>query len=156
MYEAARDGLTFDVQSMTAASQLSRGPSDYFASNCYLGGPLDLRASYDAGTPNVMFGADLPHGEGTSPYTREALRCMLAGLSEDTIRTITSLTAARVYGFDLDLLAKVATRIGPTYEQISTHLPASEWPAFPQATRCPTFARGERVILGAALTPEST
>jgi predicted TIM-barrel fold metal-dependent hydrolase len=154
MYEAARDGLTFDAQSMTAASKLNRAPSEYFASNCYLGGPLDLRASYNAGTPNVMFGADLPHGEGTSPYTSEALRCMLAGLSEDTVRNITSLTAAQVYGFDLDLLAKVAARIGPTYEEINSPLPASEWPAFPQATRCPTFAKGERVILGAALTSE--
>jgi predicted TIM-barrel fold metal-dependent hydrolase len=146
MYESARDGLTFDAQSAAAARKLSSRPSEYFASNCFLGGPLDLRVSYDAGTPNLMFGADLPHGEGTCPYTSKALRCMLAGLSEDTVRNITSLTAADVYGFDLDLLARVATRIGPTYEQISAPLPVSEWPEFPRATRCPTFAKATRPI----------
>ena len=118
MYETARDGLTFDAQSTAAARKLSREPSEYFASNCFLGGPLDLRASYDAGTPNLMFGADLPHGEGTSPYTLKALRCMLAGLSEQTVRNITSATAADVYGFDLDLLANVAARVGPPTKRL--------------------------------------
>jgi predicted TIM-barrel fold metal-dependent hydrolase len=147
MYESARDGRTLDAHSTAAARKMTREPSDYFASNCYLGGPLDLRASHDAGTPNLMFGADLPHGEGTGPYTHEALRCMLSGLSEVTVRDITSLTAAKVYGFDLDLLRKVATRVGPTYDQINTPLPVAEWPDFPRTTRCPTFATGFRPVL---------
>ena len=78
---------------------------------------------------------------------------MLAGLSEPDVRDITSLTASKVYGFDLDLLGGVAARIGPTYQQITTPLPTAEWPRFPQDTRCPTFAKGDRPI--AASTSES-
>jgi hypothetical protein len=93
-----------------AASHLRRKPSEYFATNCFMGGPLDLRASYEVGTPNVMFGADIPHAEGTSPYTHEVLRYVFSDVSEPEVRRITSVTAAHVYNFNLDELQRVADR----------------------------------------------
>jgi hypothetical protein len=46
--------------------------------------------------------------------------------------------AARVYGFDLDALAPVVSRIGPTVAEVAEPLPASDIPG--DALRCPAFA----------------
>jgi predicted TIM-barrel fold metal-dependent hydrolase len=119
MRETARVSTTSGSRWRAAAMKLARKPSEYFTSNCYLGGPLDLREAFDHGTPNLMFGADVPHAEGTSPHTTEALRSMLAGLSDDDVLAITSVTATGVYGFDQDLLAEVASRVGPTRAEIT-------------------------------------
>jgi predicted TIM-barrel fold metal-dependent hydrolase len=142
MWDAARQGGLPGsiVPIQAAADRLVRPPSSYFASNCYVGGPSDLRKAFDAGLPNLMFGADIPHSEGTAPHNREALRVMFAGLSEQEIRTLTADTAARAYGFDLDALRAVADRIGPTVVEVSTPLPSAEWPVYPRDTRCAVFA----------------
>jgi predicted TIM-barrel fold metal-dependent hydrolase len=147
MYQSATDGRTFNPQTMVAAHKLTRKPSQAYAANCYLGGPMDLRATYEAGTPNLMFGADLPHSEGTSPFTAEALRVMLSGLPAEDIRKIAGLTAMDVYGFDHDLLRSVAERVGPTLAQVQTPLGDDEWPRFPKDTRCLTFARDTQALV---------
>jgi predicted TIM-barrel fold metal-dependent hydrolase len=128
---------TLNVEGLAA---LHRKPSEYFGTNCYVGGPLDLLASVANHTPNMMFGADVPHAEGTAPYTTEALRLAFSSLSEDERRTILSLRAADVYGFDLDQLQLVADRCGPTTAELTQPLPDDERPAFPDETRCRIFA----------------
>ncbi|HVX22383.1 MAG TPA: amidohydrolase family protein [Acidimicrobiales bacterium] len=142
MYESARiGGLPGSITPIQAAvDKLSRPPSSYFESNCSIGGPFDLRKAHQAGVPNLMYGADIPHSEGTAPHNREALRVMFAGLAEHEVRTLTSLTAARVYGFDLAALQTVADRIGPTVEEVGRPLPVAAWPAYPADTRSPVFA----------------
>jgi predicted TIM-barrel fold metal-dependent hydrolase len=125
-----------------AVSRLSREPSSYFKTNCYIGGPMDLRAGHDAGVPNLMFGADIPHAEGTAPYTKEALRLACAGLPDSDIAALTSGVACDVYGFELEKLQGVANRIGPLVEELKNPLPPEEWPEFPQQTRYPLFAVG--------------
>jgi predicted TIM-barrel fold metal-dependent hydrolase len=123
-----------------AVAALKRSPSEYFASNCYIAGPThDLRQAHDLGTPNLMWGADVPHSEGTSPYTLEAIRTMLWDLPEADLEALLATRAAEVYGFDLGRLQSIADRIGPTVAEIKTPLPREEWPRYPQDTRCTVF-----------------
>ncbi|MCU1363839.1 MAG: amidohydrolase [Acidimicrobiaceae bacterium] len=119
---------------------LTRKPSEYFATNCFVGNPFDLRSAYERGLPNLMWGSDLPHGEGTSPYSVEAMRAVFAGVPEIDIRKMLTTTAADLYGFDLEVLRPIADRIGPTLAQISTPLGRDEAPQYPEDTRCVAFA----------------
>jgi predicted TIM-barrel fold metal-dependent hydrolase len=123
-----------------AVAALRRSPSTYFASNCHVAGPThDLRQAHDLGTPNLMWGADVPHSEGTSPYTLEAIRTMLWDLPEADLDALLATRAAEVYGFDLAHLQSLADRIGPTVGEITTELPPAERPRYPQDTRCTVF-----------------
>jgi len=72
---------------------------------------------YKIGVDRIMWGQDYPHGEGTYPYTREALQNTFAGVPTDEVALMVGGNAAAVYGFDLDALAPVAERVGPTIEQ---------------------------------------
>lgn len=123
-----------------ALGALSRRPSEYFATNCFVAGPThDLRPAHDLGTPNLMWGADVPHAEGTSPYTLEVLRLTMGDLPEGEIAALLATRAAAVYDFDLPALQGVADRIGPTLDEITTPLPPEERPRFPEDTRCTVF-----------------
>jgi predicted TIM-barrel fold metal-dependent hydrolase len=123
-----------------AMAALKKLPSEYFASNCYIAGPThDLRQAHDLGTPNLMWGADVPHSEGTSPYTLEALRTTLWDLPEADLDALLATRAAAVYDLDLERLQMFADRIGPTVDQIHTPLPPEERPRYPQDTRCTVF-----------------
>ena len=97
-----------------------------------------------------MWGADVPHSEGTSPFTLEALRTMLWDLPLEDLRALLATRAAKVYGFDLAELQKVADRIGPTIDEIKTPLPAEERPRFPEDTRCTIFMDRAALARGAA------
>ena len=111
----------------------AKPPSEYFATNCYIAGPThDLRPAHDLGTPNLMWGADVPHAEGTSPFTLEALRTMMYDLPEDDLTALLATRAAEVYGFDLDELQSIADRIGPTLAEIKTPAAAGRAPALPR------------------------
>ena len=55
------------------------------------------------------------------------------------------LNAARVYGFDVDMLADVAAKIGPTKAEISQPLARADVPK--QAYKCPAFEDKERPML---------
>ncbi len=63
-----------------------------------------------------MWGTDYPHPEGTWPNTVARLRSDFGDVPVDDARAMLGLTAARCYGFDLDALAPIAQRIGPTPE----------------------------------------
>jgi len=134
-----------------AVAALHKTPSEYFASNCYIAGPThDLRQAHDAGTPNLMWGADVPHSEGTSPYTLEAVRTMLWDLPERDLDELLATRAAAVYGFDLAALQSVADRIGPTVAELQTELPAEQRPRYPQDTRCTIFNQDLARLMGAS------
>ena len=116
-----------------AVAALKRAPSEYFASNCYIAGPThDLRPAHDLGTPNLMWGADVPHSEGTSPFTLEALRTMLWDLPEaDLNELLATQSRRRLRLRSRPTLQSIADRIGPTVEQIKTELPPEERPRYP-------------------------
>jgi predicted TIM-barrel fold metal-dependent hydrolase len=108
--------------------KLPRNASDYFAQNCYVGvsqpGPDDAAALHAIGVDRFMWGSDYPHDEGTHPFTREHLRQRFWDTPEDVLRKILAGNAAELYGFDLDALAPLATRVGPTVEELREPLTA--------------------------------
>ena len=65
-----------------------------------------------------MWGTDYPHPEGTWPNTAAKLRADFAEVPVDDTAELLGLTAARVYGFDLDELRPIAKSIGPTPESL--------------------------------------
>ena len=97
--------------------ELPRKPSEYFASNGYIGAAfLDgdaASARYEIGVDKLMWGSDYPHMEGTWPHTEEQLQSALGAVPRDEVIQILGTTAASVYGFDVDKLSKLAAEIGP-------------------------------------------
>jgi predicted TIM-barrel fold metal-dependent hydrolase len=130
-YEHVKDGL----------AELKRMPSEYVASNCYIGGPHDVRAAHELGVPNVMWGSDTPHSEGSDPYTREALRVEFWDMPADERSLLICDRAAELYGFDMAVLQGIADRVGPTIAELDTPVSAEEWPRYPEQT-CHTVFRG--------------
>jgi predicted TIM-barrel fold metal-dependent hydrolase len=133
-YELRRLDDIFHDRSFTAVNRLasirdrlSLTPIEYWRRNCFVGASFmsrpEAEARYDIGVENVLWGSDFPHPEGTSPVTREALRHTFAGLPEDELRLMLGGNAARVYGFDLQRLSRLAASVGPTVADIAEPLP---------------------------------
>ncbi len=123
-----------------AMSRLSLLPSEYFERNCWVGASFirriecELRA--DIGSHKIMWGTDYPHSEGTTPYTREALRASCFDVEPVEMTAMLGTTAAEVYGFDLDALGKIADRVGPTVSELQVPLDA-----YPPDSTCNAFDR---------------
>jgi len=121
-----------------AAAKLSLTPSEYFARNCFVGAsflrPIECDVRYLIGVDRIMWGADYPHSEGSTPHSREALRASLANVPHDECRRMLATTAASVYGFDLSGLSALASEVGPLVEEI--HRPLE---AFPVGSTCGAF-----------------
>jgi predicted TIM-barrel fold metal-dependent hydrolase len=111
--------------------EVTEPPSYYWNRNCYAGAsffrPSEVPLRYDIGVDRIMWGQDYPHVEGTYPYTTEALRLTFAGLDPREVAPMVGLTAAEVYGFDLDLLTPIAAQVGPTVDEVQ--VPLEEVPA---------------------------
>ena len=58
------------------------------------------------------------------PYTRELLRRSFAGTDPAELQQVLAGNAADVYGFDLEALAPLAARFGPTHDEIAEPLVA--------------------------------
>lgn len=123
-----------------AAKALSMTPSEYFRRNFFIGAsfmlPMEVEVCSDI-SDRIMWGADYPHSEGTYPYTREALRVTFGRTDPKTTRMILGETAAKVYRFDLQKLAPLADRIGPTVQEVQT--PVVKLPRTPEDSQCPVF-----------------
>ena len=83
-----------------------------------------------------MWGSDYPHDESSYPNTREALRRSFAGTDEPELRQILGGNAAEVFGFDLDALAPIADRVGPTTDELG-----QPYDGVPENNRSPAFLR---------------
>ncbi len=96
--------------------------TEYFRRNCFVGVSQpkapDVQAMIELGLDRFMWGSDYPHDEGTAPFTREHLRQLFSAWPEDDLRCFLATTAAGVFGFDLEALARVAEQWGPTVEEI--------------------------------------
>lgn len=101
---------------------LSLRPSEYFQRQCYLGASFlpahEGKDRYEIGVDKYMWGSDYPHIEGTWPNTMEALRNTFATYPEGEIRAMLGGNAIDVYGFDADLLGKLAEQVGPSIASI--------------------------------------
>lgn len=123
LVDPKKQTIHFDNSEMASRSLR---PSEYLARNCWLGAsflqPHDVPHRHEVAFDHVMWGADFPHPEGTTPYSREALRLAMSDVPVDEITSMLAGAAADLYGFDLAGLASVADRIGPTVEEITTPL----------------------------------
>ncbi|MFH8518729.1 amidohydrolase family protein [Streptomyces gelaticus] len=126
------------------AASMGVSPGEVWRDNCYVGAsfmrPHEVPLRDRIGIDKIMWGSDYPHDEGTAPYSREGLRIAYAGLPPGEIAAMAGGNAARVYGFDLAALDRVAAKAGPTVEEIAE--PLKEIP--PDATS-PAFAPGGSV-----------
>lgn len=108
------------------AAEMGLSPSETWARNCHVGSsflrPSECQLRHQIGVSQIMWGQDYPHTEGTYPYTREALRNTFEGVPTDEITAMVGGNAASVYGFDLEALAEVAARVGPSLEEIAVPL----------------------------------
>ncbi|MEY2460606.1 MAG: hypothetical protein QOG30_2436, partial [Acidimicrobiaceae bacterium] len=100
--------------------------TEYFHQNVWMGvsqpGPDDVKARDMIGADRFMWGSDYPHDEGTWPYTREHLRARFSSVPETEMRDILAGNVAKLYDFDLNALAPLAEKFGPTVEEIAQPL----------------------------------
>jgi predicted TIM-barrel fold metal-dependent hydrolase len=128
-------------------AKMSLTPSEYFARQCHIGAsflpPRECALRDEIGADRIMWGTDYPHVEGSCPYTKEHLRLTFAGMDPEEIQRIVGLNAAKLYGFDVDALAKLAARVGPTHAEIAEPLAYADIPA--PAQKCPAFSSANRI-----------
>jgi predicted TIM-barrel fold metal-dependent hydrolase len=101
---------------------LERMPSEYWEDNCAVAASFmhrdDCQRRHLIGTDHVMWGSDFPHAEGTAPFSKEGIARTYAGVEPGEVRAMLGENAARIYGFDLEALAPVADRCGPTVAEV--------------------------------------
>lgn len=116
----------------TFRETLTMKPSEYLDRNCFFGvstpGVDDIERRDLIGVGNMMWGNDLPHPEGTYPYTRYWIRERFHDVSEADTRRILGETAAEVYGLDRDALRRIADEIGPTVDEVQGATPVGPVP----------------------------
>jgi predicted TIM-barrel fold metal-dependent hydrolase len=121
-----------------AMSKLSLTPSEYFERNCYVGASFIRRVEceqrHTIGVHKIMWGTDYPHSEGTTPYTREALRASCWDVDPVEMQLMLGTTAAAVYGFDVRALREIADAIGPTVAELQVPLDS-----YPPDSTCNAF-----------------
>lgn len=141
--QAKQDTGNIGVMQILQPFRLQRKPSEYWATNCWMGASFMTRADADArdavGVDRIMWGSDFPHDEGTFPHTREALAHTFAGIDPVDVARMIGGNAAEVYGFDLAHLQRIADRIGPEVAAVSAGIAA-----IPAATT--SFAFGPRTV----------
>jgi predicted TIM-barrel fold metal-dependent hydrolase len=107
---------------------LQRDATEYFHQNVWMGvsqpGPADVAARDVVGIDRFMWGSDYPHDEGTHPYTREHLRSRFSAVDPAEVRKMLTDNAAGLYDFDVNALAPVAKRVGPTVAEVATPIDA--------------------------------
>ncbi len=117
-----------------ATSKLTKMPSEYCRENVYLGvtvTPSSMERRREIGLDRMMWGADFPHHEGSSPYSRLALRGTMAGYPAEDIRQLLSGNAAALYEADMGLLQREADRVGPSVDEVNEPLRSDELPDDP-------------------------
>ena len=87
----------------------------------FLGASTPSKYEIDAprvGTGALLWGNDFPHPEGTWPHTRRSVNEVFHDVPSDDTGQILGLSAASVYRFDREKLARIVERIGPTREEV--------------------------------------
>jgi predicted TIM-barrel fold metal-dependent hydrolase len=139
MKQARKTGRIGELK-YDAGEMLPLLPSEYFARNCWVGvsfpSPVEAQTRHQIGVDRFMWGSDYPHDESTWPNTREGLRRAFAGTPDDELRRLLGGNAAGVYGFDLDALAPLAARVGPTPDELR-----EPYAGVPEGNRSPAFVR---------------
>jgi predicted TIM-barrel fold metal-dependent hydrolase len=97
-------------------------PSAYLGRNVFLGASTPGQEDMDrrGGRINeaIMWGSDLPHPEGTFPFTRYWIRTRYHDVPEDQTRKLLGSNAARCYNIDTAALESLVEEIGVTEDDI--------------------------------------
>lgn len=119
---------------------LSLSPSEYWARQGHVGSsflrPAECALRYQVGVGKIMWGSDYPHLESSFPFSREAFRHTFAGVDPAEVQAMVGGNAAELYGFDMEALAPIAARVGPSVAETAVpleHIPDG-------AEKCPAFA----------------
>ncbi len=130
------------VWGMPVMARLPLQPSEYFARQCHIGAsfirPAEVPLRHVVGLDRIMWGSDYPHKEASFPFTPEALRASFAGIPHDEVAALLGGNAAKLYGFDLDLLRPIADLIGPRVGDVDVPLLHGDVPGY--AEKCPALA----------------
>ena len=100
----------YDDHSMYASPKLSLKPSELIRRQCaatFMYDPVAINNRGITGIETLMWGNDYPHPEGTWPESQRVNEDQFADVSRDDLDAIVSGNAARVFGFDLDELARL-------------------------------------------------
>jgi predicted TIM-barrel fold metal-dependent hydrolase len=101
-----------------------RRPSEYWATNGFVGESLvrlsEIQMRHEIGVGTIMYGVDYPHPEGTWGQAISWMQAALgrADVPGDEARLMLGLNAARCYSLDIDALAQVAAKVGPTIDEV--------------------------------------
>ena len=121
--ENVRKGATGEIR-YSKDQAVAKNATDYFHQNVWMGvsqpRDADVEARSILGDDRFMWGSDYPHDEGTHPYTREHLRARFGHLDPAEIKKLLSENVAKLYDFDLDALAPLGDKFGPTVDEIAT------------------------------------
>ena len=96
--------------SMYAKPKLSLKPSELIRRQCsatFMYDPVAINNRATTGIETLMWGNDYPHPEGTWPESQSVNEDQFDGVSQEDLDAIVHGNAARVFGFDLDELAKL-------------------------------------------------
>jgi hypothetical protein len=100
----------------------TRKPSEYWHTNCIAGASFihkaEVEMRHELGIETILFGRDYPHFESTWPHTRQWLQEAFRGVPEDELRLMLGENAIGFFGLDRERLAEIASRIGPTVDDI--------------------------------------
>ena len=93
-----------------AKPKLSLKPSELIRRQCaatFMYDPVAINNRATTGVETLMWGNDYPHPEGTWPESQAVNRDQFDGVSRRRLDAIVHGNAARVFGFDLEELAKL-------------------------------------------------
>ena len=117
------DSLYRSTHAGELRKRLPRLPSEYFATNCFVGASFMFKPECDlrneTGVDRLMWGSDYSHNEGVWPWIPEGLRWTFHGVEEEELRRMLGGNAIHGYGFDTELLLQRAEVVGPTVGDIA-------------------------------------
>jgi predicted TIM-barrel fold metal-dependent hydrolase len=120
---AELDSIYRSPRCAAVRAELPRLPSEYFATNCYVGASFMSKPECDIrhqiGVDRIMWGSDYPHTEGVWPWVSQALRWTFNGVADEELRVMLGSNAIECYRFDAERLRERAQQIGPTVTDIA-------------------------------------
>ena len=102
--------VIYEDHAMWANPKLSLKPSELIRRQCaatFMYDPVAINNRGTTGVETLMWGNDYPHPEGTWPDSQSVNADQFADVSLSDVEAIVGGNAARVFGFDLDQLARL-------------------------------------------------
>ena len=117
-------GASGKVKKLQAQTKglMKKLPSEYVGRNVFIGASTmsreEIRRRHVNGIDALMWGTDYPHPEGSWPHTVERLETDFREVSIEDTRRLLGLNAIECYDLDVAALSEIATRVGPTPDQL--------------------------------------